>query len=46
MVDSSDEKIDRRFYVAPTAHANLLYARRTAGEDVSTGATSSFKLLE
>jgi hypothetical protein len=46
MVDSSDEKIDRGSYVSPSAHANVLYARRTAGEDVRTGATSSFKLLE
>jgi hypothetical protein len=34
MVDNSDEKIDRKTYVAPTAHANLLYARGTTGEEV------------
>ena len=46
MVDSSDEKIDRRTYTAPIAHIHLLYARGIVREEVKTGARSTSTLLE
>ena len=46
MVDSSDEKIDRRTYTAPIAHIHPLYARGIVREEVRTGARSTSTLLE